>query len=194
MVIVIVHGSADLFGIRITPLTVKYKLPSWKRSGGHVTSSMDYFRYLCGHVTNAVSMFVTAQPTHLSSCKYFSMSNKIFSTGPAQAPVLHRSVLLPSGVLPARGPAARHPRARRPRLHLAVAVLGLGPPPHGGDPGHQAGQQTTAGRVLGTPCIVRRRPERDTRTFIIRITPRHFHSHHHTITLTIVPLHYSLLC
>jgi len=67
--------------------------------------------------------------------------------GPAQAPVLHRRVLLPPGVLPARGPAARHPRARRPRLHLAVAVLGLGPPPHGGDPGHQAGQQTTAGRA-----------------------------------------------
>ena len=50
---------------------MKYKLPSWKLSGGHVTSSVDYFRYLCGHVTNAVSMFVTAQPTHLSSCKYF---------------------------------------------------------------------------------------------------------------------------
>ena len=126
---------------------MKYKLPSWKLSGGHVTSSVDYFRYLCGHVTNAVSMFVTAQPTHLSSCKYFSMSYKIFSAGPAQAPVLHRRVLLPPGVLPARGPAARHPRARRPRLHLAVAVLGLGPPPHGGHPGHQAGQQTTAGRV-----------------------------------------------
>ena len=47
---------------------------------------------------------------------------------------------------------------------------------------------------IGTPCIVRRRPERDTQTFIIRIMPRHFHSHHHTITLTIVPLHYSLLC
>ena len=75
------------------------------------------------------------------------MSYKIFSPGPAQAPVLHRRVLLPPGVLPARGPAARHPRARRPRLHLAVAVLGLGPPPHGGHPGHQAGQQTTAGRV-----------------------------------------------
>ena len=75
------------------------------------------------------------------------------SAGPAQALVLHRGVLFPPGVLPSPGEAPgdpkvaglHHPRPRGPGHHFPVPVLGLRPPPDGGHPRQQAGQQTTTG-------------------------------------------------
>lgn len=43
-----------------------------------------------------------------------------------------------------------HPRPRGPGHHLPVPVLGLRPPPDGGHPRQQAGQQTTTGCPRGT--------------------------------------------
>lgn len=79
----------------------------------------------------------------------------IFSSvaGPAQAPVLHCCLIVPSRLLPGAGlslpevTAARsgHPWAIRPGDHLPVPVLSLRPPQDGGHPRQQAGQQTTTG-------------------------------------------------
>ena len=69
-------------------------------------------------------------------------------SGPAEAPGLHRGVLVPPGVLPGGrghdGPQVPdHPGARGPGHHLPVPVLSLRPPQDGGHPRQQAGQQTT---------------------------------------------------